>query len=127
VKLFIDESLSPQLARWLNETGAHEAFHPLNIGRRGEPDHRVLRRCIEENRVIVTQNARDFRRLAGAAPIHPGLIILPALDREGTWGCLRRALDYLGKRTDPVRSIRNHVLEIRATGTISMVPLRSLK
>jgi len=76
--------LSPQLAVRLSGTGKHDAVHPLHLGRRGEPDHKVLQRCIDEDRVIVTQNARDFRRLVSGAEIHPGLIILPALDREGT-------------------------------------------
>jgi hypothetical protein len=43
--LFIDECLSPQLALRLNRTGRHDAVHPLHIGRRREPDHRVLAWC----------------------------------------------------------------------------------
>jgi predicted nuclease of predicted toxin-antitoxin system len=46
VRLFIDECLSPQLALRLNQTGRHDAVHPLHIGRRREPDHRVLAWCI---------------------------------------------------------------------------------
>jgi len=88
VRLFIDECLSPQLAMRLNATGRHDAVHPLHIGRRGEPDHRILASCIAEDRVIVTQNGRDFRRLAGSAELHPGLIILPSLGRERTWTLL---------------------------------------
>ncbi|MFI5023332.1 MAG: DUF5615 family PIN-like protein [Alphaproteobacteria bacterium] len=56
MKFFIDECLSPLLARRLNERDI-EALHPLDVGRRGEPDHVVLRRCIEEamwdNRAII--------------------------------------------------------------------------
>ena len=33
MKFFIDESLSPQLAIRLNQTGHHEAVHPLHAGR----------------------------------------------------------------------------------------------
>ncbi|MDE2111475.1 MAG: DUF5615 family PIN-like protein [Alphaproteobacteria bacterium] len=65
MRFFIDESLSPQLAVRLNKSQHHEAVHPLHVGRRGEPDHRVLAWCIEEDRILVTQNARDFRKLAG--------------------------------------------------------------
>jgi predicted nuclease of predicted toxin-antitoxin system len=90
VRFFIDESLSPQLAIRLNETSHHDAIHPLHVGRRGEPDHRVVERCVGEDRIIVTQNARDFRRLIGRVEIHPGLIILPAIDRQGTWRLPRR-------------------------------------
>jgi predicted nuclease of predicted toxin-antitoxin system len=57
VRLFIDESLSPLLATRLNDTGSQDAIHPLYVGRRGEPDHRVLEQCIAEDRMIITQNA----------------------------------------------------------------------
>jgi predicted nuclease of predicted toxin-antitoxin system len=84
VRFFIDECLSPQLAIRLNNTGRHDAVHPLHVGRRGEPDHRVLAWCIAEDRITVTENARDFRHLIGKTELHPGLIILPSVDREGT-------------------------------------------
>ena|SRR5215475_7635668 len=60
-----DECLSPELATRLNKTGRHDAIHPLHVGRRGEPDRRLLQRCVAEDRTIVTENARDFRRLIG--------------------------------------------------------------
>jgi predicted nuclease of predicted toxin-antitoxin system len=63
VKLFIDECLSPQRAARLNDVGRYDAIHPLQVGRRGEPDHRIPAWCIAEDCVIVTGNARDFRRL----------------------------------------------------------------
>ncbi len=71
MKFFIDESLSPQLAVRLNENNRYDAVHPLHVGRRGEPDHRVLQWCIAEDQILVTQNARDFRRLVGKTDIHP--------------------------------------------------------
>ena len=42
MRLFIDECLSPQMARELNASGQHVAEHPLDFGGRGAPDHRVL-------------------------------------------------------------------------------------
>ncbi|MGO9607449.1 MAG: DUF5615 family PIN-like protein [Candidatus Binataceae bacterium] len=123
MKLFIDECLSPQLATRLNKTGHHDAIHPLHVGRRGEPDHRVLERCIAEDRVIVTENARDFRRLIGKVEIHPGLIILPAIDREGTWRLLQNAIAHLERRGKPSDVMVNHVLEIDELGAITLQPL----
>jgi predicted nuclease of predicted toxin-antitoxin system len=79
VRLFIDECLSPTLARRLSESGAHDAVHPLDVGRRGESDHGIVERCVADDRIIVTGNARDFRRLLGIVELHPGLIILPAV------------------------------------------------
>jgi predicted nuclease of predicted toxin-antitoxin system len=123
VKLFIDESLSPQLALRLNAGGRYDAIHPLHAGRRGEPDHRVLARCIDEDRVIVTQNARDFRKLAGQTELHPGLIVLPSIDREGTWFLLEAALAYLEGHGNPMDVMLNHVLEVEATGAMTLWPL----
>ncbi len=85
MRLFIDECLSPRIAEWLNISGEHDAVHPLHVGRRGEQDHTVLARCVREDRVLVTQNAKDFRGLIGQEDIHPGLIILPAVGRDGTY------------------------------------------
>jgi predicted nuclease of predicted toxin-antitoxin system len=123
VKLFIDECLSPQLALRLNATGRYDAVHPLHVGRRGEPDHRVLQRCIAEDRVIVTENARDFRRLVGKTELHPGLIILPAIDREGTWKLLESALAFIRGRGEPMSVMVNHVLEADESGVMTISPL----
>jgi predicted nuclease of predicted toxin-antitoxin system len=124
VRLFIDECLSPQLALRLNQTGRHDALHPLHVGRRGEPDHAVLAWCIAEDRVIATENARDFRRLVGRAELHPGLIILPSIDREGTWRLLQAAIAFLERRGEPMDIMLNHVLEVATTGemTLSALP-----
>ena len=123
MRLVIDECLSPQLALRLNATGLHDAVHPLHVGRRGEPDHRVLERCIAEDRVIVTENARDFRRLVGKTELHPGLIILPGLDREGTWKLLESALAFIRERREPMSVMVNHVLEVDESGVMTILPL----
>ena len=95
MRLFIDEYLSPQLARELNASGEHVAEHPLDFGGRGDPDHRVLQRCLARGLVIVTENARDFRALVGSEDIHPGLIVLPCVGREQSFALLQAAIDYL--------------------------------
>ena len=123
MKLFIDESLSPQLALRLNATGRHDAVHPLRVGRRGEPDHRVVAWCITEDRVIVTQNARDFRRLASKTELHPGLIILPSADREASWVLLQVALTFIEIRGKPMDVMVNQVLEVDESGAMRLVSL----
>jgi predicted nuclease of predicted toxin-antitoxin system len=123
VRLFIDECLSPTLARRLNESGEHDAIHPLDLGRRGERDDSVIERCLVEDRVIVTENARDFRMLLGRVDLHPGLIILPAIDREGTWRMLRTVIDFLTARGDPMKIMVNHVIEIDLLASITLSPI----
>jgi len=127
VRVFIDECLSPALARRLNESGEHDAIHPLDVGRRGEPDHIVLRRCLSEDRVIVTENARDFRALLATVDLHPGLIILRAIDRDGTWRLLIKVIDFLIARGDPMQIMVNHVAEIDVQELITLSPMSRKK
>lgn len=123
MRLFIDESLSPQIAVRLNESGLHDAVHPLLFGGLGEPDHRVLARCLVEDRVLVTQNARDFRKLVGRTELHPGLMILPVGSRDQTIHWLAQAIAHLETRGDPMAEMVNSVLEITAAGRISISSL----
>lgn len=112
MRLFVDECLSPSLAFWLNGTGVHDAIRPLHVGRRGGRDDTVLARCIDEDRVVVTENGRDFRGPVTEEELHPGLIILPCLDREATWALLQGALVWLAARGEPSDMMVNHVLDL---------------
>lgn len=123
MRLFIDECLSPELAARLNETEAHDALHPRDYGRLGEPDHLVLRRCLDEDRVIVTQNARDFRRLVGREEVHPGLIILPAVGRERSWALLLSVLQAIAAQCDPTNAMVNRVAEADTSGAVQFSAL----
>jgi predicted nuclease of predicted toxin-antitoxin system len=124
LKFFIDESLSPEIARRLNIRGI-DAIHPRDVGRCGEPDHEVLRRSIEEDRVIVTENKRDFRALVRGTELHQGLILLPsAVNREGSWMSFNAILQHIDALPSPEDYMVNRVIEISADGTlmISVLP-----
>jgi len=69
VRFFIDECISPSLSRHLNQTGVHDAIHPRDRARLREPDHVVFARAIAEDRIIVTENADDFRKLAAGVDL----------------------------------------------------------
>lgn len=116
MRLFIDECMSPDYPRRLNEGGRHDAVHPLHIGRRGQADHTVLANCIAEDRVIVTGNARDFRGLVGAVEIHPGLIVVPNLTREAVWALLEIAIAAIEAEGDWRAVMVNRVLEVDPSG-----------
>jgi hypothetical protein len=77
--------------------------------------------------VIVTENARDFRALLADAELHPGLIILPAIDREGTWRLLCKVIDFLTARGDPMKIMVNHVAEINLHESIRLSPISRTK
>jgi hypothetical protein len=75
--------------------------------------------------VIVTENARGFRGLVGKTDLHPGLIILPALDREGTWKLLQAAIAFIEKQGDPMDVMVNQVVEVDESSKITISPLPS--
>ena len=82
MRLFLDECLSPKIAQALNAEGIHVALHPRDFGGLGASDHHVLVTMhVEQNLVLVTANARDFRGLVSTQDVHPGLIILPSVGR----------------------------------------------
>jgi predicted nuclease of predicted toxin-antitoxin system len=123
LKLFIDECLSPQLARHLNMTGEHDASHPRDMGRLGEPDYVVLARCLSEDRVIVTENAVDFRKLVAREEVHPGLILLPSVARDASLRLLADAIAHLKMIGEPADVMVNHVLEVSDAGSFMLLPL----
>jgi len=61
--------------------------------------------------------------LLHSVELHPGLIILPAVGREGTWRLLHRVIDFLTARGDPMKVIVNHVAEIDPSESIKLVAM----
>ena len=121
MQFFIDECLSPQIAARLNESGAHAAVHPRDIGRRGDPDHVVLRNAIAEDRIIATENARDFRGLVGKEELHPGPIILPCVSRDRCLQLLEKAIAFLEAEAATAEEpsadhMANRVIELDVAG-----------
>ncbi|MDP5308781.1 DUF5615 family PIN-like protein [Paracoccus spongiarum] len=121
MQFFIDECISPQVAALLNESGEHSAVHPRDIGRRGDPDHVGLRNAIAEDRIIVTENARDFRGLVGREEIHPGLIILPCMARDACIHLIGLAIAFLEAEdlmavAAPTDHMVNRVIEVSVDG-----------
>ncbi len=128
MQFFIDECISPQVAARLNESGEHYAVHPRDIGRRGDLDHVVLRNAIAEDRIIVTENARDFRGLVGREEIHPGLIILPCMARDACIHLIGLAIAFLeaeALKADeaPADHMVNRVIEVAVDGACQIYRL----
>lgn len=123
MRLFLDECLSPKLALDLLAEGQHYLVHPRNNGGLGDSDQKVLDRCTEENLIIVTQNARDFRALAARTDIHPGMIILPCVGRQAAEAFIRAVIAHLEALGNPDDALVNHVLEIDLEGNIDIYAL----
>ena len=117
MRFFVDECLSPRLAHWLAGRG-FDAIRARDVGRLGERDDTVRDRCIAEDRIIVTQNAGDFRRLVGRVELHPGLIILPATAVAVSISPMTFALAHIESASagNPRNWTSNRVVEIDEEG-----------
>jgi predicted nuclease of predicted toxin-antitoxin system len=124
VRFFIDECISPSLSRHLNESGLHDAIHPRDRGRLRDSDRDVFALAIREDRIIVTENAGDFRKLAASVELHPGLIILPSVARSEAQRLMDLVVAYLLDYSDdrPQDLLVNAVLTISASGAIRIAP-----
>jgi predicted nuclease of predicted toxin-antitoxin system len=126
VRFFIDECVSPSLSRHLNESGLHDAIHPRDRGRLRDSDRAVFAIAIREDRIIVTENWGDFRKLAASVELHNGLIILPSVARSDAQRLMDMAVAYLlefgGDRPEDL--LVNAVLTISASGKIRIAPTR---
>jgi hypothetical protein len=74
----------------------------------------------------LSPRTRDFLKLLGQIELHPGLILMPPIGREGTWLLLLNAIAFLSAGGDPMGEMVNRVLEVVASGTISLSALSAL-
>lgn len=86
------------------------------MGRAGDPDHVVLKRCLDDDRVLVTHNPIDFRKLVGRVEVHPGLIILEENSREASWSQPQTAIQLIAASggNNPRSRMLNRVIEVDA-------------
>ncbi len=118
MRFLIDECLSPQLAEAARARG-FDATHVLWLGRASTADWTLAALAVERDYVIVTNNARDFRRIYRRIEMHPGLVvIIPELDgpRQGIY--FLQILDFIGRQDDLI----NQLVEIDRDGHISIKP-----
>lgn len=90
-----------------------------------DPDHVVFARAIENDRIIVTENADDFKKLAASVDLHPGLIILPSVARAEAQRLMDLVIAHLIKAggARPQDQLVNSVLTITAEADIRIEPL----
>jgi predicted nuclease of predicted toxin-antitoxin system len=114
LRFLIDECISAALLQTAYDEG-HEAYHVTRLGKSGASDPGLVRYAFERDLVIVTNNARDFRRLIENLEIHSGLlVIVPNARLEAQRELFGRVLTWLKqqKRTDLV----NQVVEVDFEG-----------
>lgn len=115
LRCLLDENLSPRVAVQLRVDG-HDAVHVRDRSLLGEPDPVVLERAFEEDRIFVSANVLDFRKLAVARELHSGLILIEdgGLRRDEQLELMQRLVPVLLGLGDLV----NRVLTVRLDGEL---------
>jgi Domain of unknown function (DUF5615) len=114
VKFLLDECLPHRFVQRLAARGYPDAVHPIHIGLRGVRDDIILARAIADDRIIITTNASDYRRLLGSEVIHPGGVLLPNSERERYWHLLLLVLAFLELQDKPADYMVNRLIEVSA-------------
>ena len=80
MKLYLDDdSVDAALVRVLRQAG-HDVQLPIDVGKSGEDDAIHLAHAIEQDRVMLSHNHRDFKNLHDLLVIgkghHPGILLV---------------------------------------------------
>jgi predicted nuclease of predicted toxin-antitoxin system len=101
-RFLIDENLSPVLVEPARER-RFEAMHVNHLGLRTDTDWDLLKVIAEQDWVLVTNNAIEFRGRYREIELHPGVVfVLPAVRRAEQLRLFEAALDYIGTEGDMV-------------------------
>ncbi len=101
-RFLIDENLSPALVEPARERG-FEAMHVNHLGLRTETDWDLLKLIAEQDWVLVTNNAIEFRGRYRGIELHPGVVfLLPSVRRAEQLRLFEAALDHVGIDGDMV-------------------------
>jgi predicted nuclease of predicted toxin-antitoxin system len=120
MRFFVDEDLSPALVRECHQAG-YDATCSRDRGRLGGSDRAVARLCMDEDRILVTNNADDFLALVKEAGLHPGLIAMPLATKDSERAWMTAAIHSIEKAAkeaskEPAAMMVNRVVEIDEAG-----------
>jgi predicted nuclease of predicted toxin-antitoxin system len=107
-RYLIDENLSPALVEPARQRG-FEAMHVNHLGLRTETDWELLKVIAEQDWILVTNNAIEFRGRYRDLELHPGVVfLLPAVRRPEQVQLFEAALDHV--QSDP--DMTNRALDV---------------
>jgi predicted nuclease of predicted toxin-antitoxin system len=121
LRFLIDECLSTSLLQRAYDAG-HGAQHVTHLGKPGASDQELARYAAAQDLIIVTNNARDFRKLMEAAHVHPGLVIIvPNVPSKDQRELFEKALTSIKEQA--LTDLINQVVEVDFDGvTIYELP-----
>jgi hypothetical protein len=90
----------------------------------GASDRVIAELCMDEDRVLVTNNIGDFLALAREAGLHPGLVVMPLASREEERQWMALAIEGIEKEArvasrGPAALMVNRVVEVGVDGQCS--------
>lgn len=123
MRFFIDEDLSPTLVRECHRAG-YDATCSRDRGKLGRSDRDVAELCMDEDRILVTNNVADFLVLAEEAGLHPGLVVMPLATKTVEREWMAAAIDSIEAAAKdasqgPATVMVNHVVEVDEAGRCS--------
>jgi predicted nuclease of predicted toxin-antitoxin system len=125
MKFIIDEDLSPRVARYLCQEFCFDAIAVRDRGLLGATDSEVLEYALNEDRILVTANVRDFEKLAAAIEIHAGIILIQEGDLLVTEQIelINTVVGFLQAETAIGKDLINRVLYVSIFGTAKFINL----
>ena len=103
-RFLVDENLSVLLPGVARERG-YEATHVNHYGLHRSKDWDILKIVAEEDWILVTNNAIEFRGRFRQMEIHPGVVFLvPAVPRTQQTELFSAALDVIDNHSDMVNT-----------------------
>ena len=115
VRFLLDECISHTYVKRLADRGYPDTIHPIHVGMRRARDDQIVARALMDDRIIISANARDYRKLFATAAIHPGAILVEGTDLETTWKQIVLGLSFIELRTAPIDWMVNRVVEVSAS------------
>ena len=122
-RFLIDENLSPALVEPARERG-FEAMHVNHLGLRTETDWDLLKIIAEQDWVLVTNNAIEFRGRFGSVEVHPGVIfLLPAVRRPKQVQLFEAALNFAQTLPDMINRALDVAFDPNGNATTTLYDL----
>ena len=112
MRFLVDECLSPHYVARLAQRGYPDAIHPIHVGLLGAGDHELVARTLRDDRIIVTANRADFRKLLARELLHPGAIVVASLERDPAWQLILLAIAFIELQSRPTDYMVNHIVEV---------------
>jgi predicted nuclease of predicted toxin-antitoxin system len=122
-RFLIDENLSPALVGPARQRG-FEAMHVNFLGLRTETDWDLLKVITEQDWVLVTNNAIEFRGRYRDIELHPGVIfLLPAVRRAEQLRLFEAALPHVSTDGDIVNRALDVAFDRNRAATVTAYDL----